>query len=56
MQLQTGLAQDTKSLGPLGTDPGSGRATVQSRDPAFFQTPAAEVWVVLTVLWEPGVG
>lgn len=54
--LQTALPQDTKSLGFPGTDPGSRRAAVQSYEPAFFQTPAAEVWVVVAVLLGPEVG
>lgn len=52
IQLQTGLIQETKSFGSSGTDPGSGRAAVKSHKPAFFQTPTAEVWVVLIVFRE----
>lgn len=48
--------KETKSFGSFGTDPGSGRAAVKSHEPAFFQTPTAEVWVVLTVFQEPVVG
>lgn len=56
IQLQTGLMQETKSFGSFGTDPGSGRAAVKSHEPAFSQTPTAEVWVVLIVFREPVVG
>lgn len=55
-QLQTGLTQATKSFGSSGTDPGSGGAAVKSHEPAFFQTPTAEVWTVLIVFREAAVG
>lgn len=55
-QLQTGLTPETKSFGSSGTDPGSGGAAVKSHEPASFQAPTAEVWMVLIVFREPAVG